>query len=439
MVYYESKNNPSGNERVPMPSFEKLKALEILVEEGQADRPAIFELFTRNIDPTYSSFVVAGVTQTVEQLLRYSYTKTQIEHMSEFVSLKTVDYLSDYRYKGSLFGLKEGSLAFPFTPVLTGNCTIGEGVIASTLLESLMTEQMNTATACAHITKNIGSVPVVDNFSASNHYAEGSDETARTAYMTGFAATTNLKGSLSHRIPVYDVGTRKHFVVFADERTSYEITHNHFKSEATYLINTDDISGSIETAAHASEGQIHAVRVETKHYLTVVPAVREHLDIIGAENTRIVLSGNFNTDDAVLMREANLPIDVLICNQNPADLVNRTSVFNFEAVAVEQDGNYVPVSNSGDEDSIIFGGVKTPYREFNDDWEIETEKLIPTDSLRDLMGADLEALQEAYIKKGSLNLLPSLKDSRELYRDMSSRRISSDMKVKIDETIIWES
>lgn len=436
MTFFENPRQDIENERVPLPSYEKLKALEILVEEGQVDKPAVFELFTRSLDPIYNYGIVAGVTKATEQLLRYSYTRAQLDHLSEFVSLKTIDYLSDYRFKGSLFGIKEGEFFFPFTPVLTAHCTMGEGVVAATLLENIITSEANTATACSHLTKNVGAIPVIDDFS-SREFSDIGIETARTAHMTGFIATTNLKSSQEDRIPVYDIGTRTHFSAFSDEIENYEVIHKHFKSEATYLVNVDSISESIEKAAHASNGKIHAVRVESKHYSNIVPAVREHLDILGAEQARIVLSGQFDHQDTLNIKEKNLPIDVLVIKRNPSEL-HRKAQFSFEPVSVEKDGIYARVATQGDEDSIVFGGAKTPLRGFDDSWELDEERLTTTDYLDLLQGVDLESTQDILIKKGSLANLSSLKKSREQYKQTSEKTVSQNLKVLLDGTIIWE-
>lgn len=213
--------------------------------------------------------------------------------------------------------------------------------------------------------------------------------------------------------------------------------HKHFRSEATYLIDVDSISESISKAAHASKGKIHAVRVESKHYTAAVPAIREHLDILGAEEARIILSGQFDHNDTASIQQHNLPVDVLVIKRNPAEL-NRKSQFSFEPVSVDVNGVYTKVPTQGDEDSVVFGGAKTPFRGFDDDWELDEEKLTTTDSLDLLQGVDLESIQDILIKKGSLNTISSLKQSREKYRETADKTVSDNVRVLIDDTIVWE-
>src|SRR4051812_40660253 len=109
----------------------ELTMLESALHSGAAQRPCVFEVFTRRL-PTGRRFgVVAGTGRLLDALFDFRFDDAAISMLSagRIVDTRTCEWLSTYRFTGDIDGYREGEPYFPGSPVLSVTGTFAETVL----------------------------------------------------------------------------------------------------------------------------------------------------------------------------------------------------------------------------------------------------------------------------------------------------------------------
>ena len=127
----------------------ELTMIDAALRDGRALRPSVFELFARRL-PTGRRFgVVAGVGRMLDLLSEFRFGPEELDWLERerVVSAPTLEWLSSYRFTGTMRGYREGELYFPGSPVLSVEGTFAEAVVLETLLLSVFNYDSAVASA----------------------------------------------------------------------------------------------------------------------------------------------------------------------------------------------------------------------------------------------------------------------------------------------------
>ena len=80
----------------------ELTMLDAALAAGVADRPVVFEVFTRSLPPGRRYGVFAGLGRIVEALDRFSFGAEELEWLADrrFLTDRALDWLASYRCGG---------------------------------------------------------------------------------------------------------------------------------------------------------------------------------------------------------------------------------------------------------------------------------------------------------------------------------------------------
>ena len=117
----------------------ELTMLDALVQSGNVDSSAVFEVFVRELPLGIPFGVFAGSGTLAESVHKFSFTEEQLDFLSSknLVSDDTVRWLSGYSFHGDILAYREGELYFPNSPVMTIEGRLGEALILETLILSI--------------------------------------------------------------------------------------------------------------------------------------------------------------------------------------------------------------------------------------------------------------------------------------------------------------
>src|SRR4051794_10337417 len=113
----------------------ELTMLEAALRDGTAHRRCVFELFGRRLPGGRRFGVVAGTGRLLSLIDDFRFGEDELRYLREnaVVDAATLDFLRDYRFRGSITGYREGELYFPGSPILTIEGTFAEAVVLETL------------------------------------------------------------------------------------------------------------------------------------------------------------------------------------------------------------------------------------------------------------------------------------------------------------------
>ncbi|AAO44720.1 nicotinate phosphoribosyltransferase [Tropheryma whipplei] len=278
---------------------------------GIAAKECVFEVYSRALPPGRPFGVFAGLERLLEKIENFSFADDEITWLREknIVDNETLDWLRGYSFSGSISGHKEGEIFFPNTPVLTVRAPFAEAVVLETLILSCINFDSAIASAAAQLVYRAKNKPVYEMGSRRTN-EQAAVAAARAAYIAGFAATSNLAAGKIWDIPT--VGTMGHAFILA-HKTESEAFYAQLKqgggNNITLLIDTYDIQEAIDSAVTVAGKNLAAVRIDSGNLPEVVHDVRRKLDLAGATETKIILTGDL--DEASIRLVSTAPVDAL--------------------------------------------------------------------------------------------------------------------------------
>ena len=238
--------------------------LDALVRSGRSGNRAIFEVFARDLPMGRPFGVFAGSGNLIENINKFYVQDEQIEFLklSKVVSPETLDWLTQYRFRGDILSYLEGELYFPNSPVMTIEAELGEALILETLILSTLNHASSVATAAARISEAADGKLVMEAGSRRVHPDAASDA-ARAAYIGGIDVTSNLEAG--HRWGIPTTGTASHAFTlsFPNELEAFSTQREFLGTDSVFLIDTFDITEGITNAVKATDGQLKGIRLDS--------------------------------------------------------------------------------------------------------------------------------------------------------------------------------
>jgi nicotinate phosphoribosyltransferase len=273
----------------------ELTMLAAALADGTAHRSCTFEVFARRLPDGRRYGVVAGAPRLLEAITRFRFDSGELASLAESgaVDRPTLDWLANYRFTGDVYGYPEGELYFPGSPVLTVTGTFAETVLLETLALSVLNHDCAVASAAARMAVAAAGRPLIEMGSRRTH-EEAAVAAARAAYLAGFASTSNLEAGRRYGIPTTGTAAHAFVLLHDDEQQAFASQVASSGTKTTLLVDTYDITKGIERAVAAGGPELGAIRIDSGDLGELARQAREQLDGLGANATRVVLSGDLD-------------------------------------------------------------------------------------------------------------------------------------------------
>ncbi|MEJ6490077.1 nicotinate phosphoribosyltransferase [Leucobacter sp. USCH14] len=342
----------------------ELTMVDAALQAGTAHRRSVFELFARRLSGARRYGVVVGTGRLLEAIERFRFTDAELSYLSEqqVVSPRTLDWLADFAFSGSIWGYPEGEVFFPGSPLLTVESSFAEGVLLETLALSILNSDSAVATAASRMVHAAAGKPLAEMGSRrTGEYSAVA--AARAAYIAGFTATSNLEAGRSYGIPTMGTAAHSFTLLHETERDAFAAQVAALGTGTTLLVDTYDIDQGVRTAIEVAGTDLGAVRIDSGDLPVVVRRVRHLLDELGATRTRITVTNDL--DEHTVAALAASPVDsfgvgtsVVVGSGTP------TMGMVYKLVAHEDaSGEWVSVAKKSAEKASV-GGRKSVRRSF---------------------------------------------------------------------------
>jgi nicotinate phosphoribosyltransferase len=290
----------------------ELTMLAAALRDASAHRRTTFEVFARRLPEGRRYGVVAGTARFVEALAQFRFDDSALAALKHFLDRETLAYLADYRFRGDIDGYAEGELYFPGSPVLSVHGTFGECVVLETLALSIFNHDTAIASAAARMAVAADERPLIEMGSRRTH-EQAAVAAARAAYIAGFTGSSNLEAQRRYAVPA--LGTSAHAFTLLhtgecgpDERAAFKAQVDALGADTTLLVDTYDITQGVANAVEVAGTELGAVRIDSGDLGVLARQVRKQLDGIGANKTRIVVSGDLDEFSIAALRAE--PVDI---------------------------------------------------------------------------------------------------------------------------------
>jgi nicotinate phosphoribosyltransferase len=283
---------------------------------GKKDEPAAYDYFFRD-NPFGGGYVVfAGLDDLLNSLENFSFGPDDIEYLrSKGFREDFLDYLSDFRFRGTITSVREGELVFPTEPVVRVEGTIIECQLAETMLLNYLNFESLVATKASRIRRVAGKRPVSD-FGLRRAQGLGGLQASRAAIIGGVDATSNVLAGYTYNVNI--TGTIAHSWVqsFDDELTAFRQYAEVFPESTVLLVDTYDtlnlgIPNAIRVGHELKEKghRLKAIRLDSGDLAFLSKKARKMLDDAGLQDTKILASNQLDEYVIRSLLEQDAPID----------------------------------------------------------------------------------------------------------------------------------
>ncbi len=278
---------------------------------------ACFSLFVRRLPTDRGYLVFAGLEDMLDALSGLRFSEGEIAGLRSLGLFDDgfLEYLRTLRFTGSSRAMREATVFFANEPVLEVAAPVIEAQIAETLLLNLFNVQTMLATKATRVVEAADGRTVVDFAARRTQGIDSAIKLARSAYIGGFAGTSNVLAALRHGIPA--VGTMAHSFIasFKSELEAFSAYAESFPRNSTFLVDTYDTLQGVRNAisvAHRMRGQGHrlnAIRLDSGDFVVLSVEARAMLDAAGLPSVQVLASGGLDEFQIEDLLEAGAEID----------------------------------------------------------------------------------------------------------------------------------
>ena len=354
----------------------ELTMLRAALAAGTADRRSVFELFTRRLPQGRRYGVVGGVGRALRALRAFRFDEEALRFLTDtgVVDGRTADWLADYRFSGDIWGYPEGEIYFPGSPLLIVDSSFAEGVVLETVLLSIYNHDSAIAAAASRMITAAAGRPCIEMGSRRTQEL-AAVAAARVAYIAGFEATSNLEAGRRYGVPTRGTSAHSFTLLHASEAEAFAAQIDALGENTTLLVDTYDVMAAVRTGVDLTQGRLGAVRLDSGDLGLLATQVRELLDSLGAEQTKIVVTSDL--DEYAIAALSSAPVDsygvgtALVTGSG-----HPTSGFVYKLVArAETGGRDAELASVAKKsvDKISVGGRKYALRRLSDEGIAEAE------------------------------------------------------------------
>jgi nicotinate phosphoribosyltransferase len=392
----------------------ELTMVRAALRSHTAFRRSVFELFPRRLPEGRRYGVVAGVGRALEAIRAFRFDESALNFLLEenVIDTDLADWLSQYKFKGNLWGYPEGEIYFPGSPVLIVEGTFAETVMLETLLLSIYNYDSAVASAASRMTAMAGKRPCLEMGSRrTNEYAAVA--AARAAYIAGFQASSNLEAGRTYGVPTTGTAAHSFTLLHDSEEDAFKAQLKTLGKSTTLLVDTYDIEEAVRTAVRLTKGKLGAIRLDSGDLAEQAADVRKLLDELGATDTRIIVTSDLDEYQIAALRSA--PIDgygvgTALVTGSGAPTCEFVYKMVARAESEKKNAPMVPVAKLSIDKATV-GGRKYAMRQLNAKHRAEAE-LIGIGAPPDNDGNARPLLVEL-MRKGKIVHRESLEDARE--------------------------
>jgi len=281
----------------------ELTMLAGYLEEGMAEKPAVFDLYFRT-NPFEGGFAVfAGLEPALDLLEKILFSDDDLAYLSGIGLFRPrfIEFLREFRFRGLVTAPPEGSLVFANEPLLTVEGTLAEAQFVETALLNIINFQTLAATKAARICHAANGAEVIEFGLRRAQGPDGGLSASRAASVGGCRGTSNVLAGKLYNLPVRGTQAHSWIQAFPDELTSFRAYANTFPDSTILLVDTYDTlrSGVPHALIVAQElrergHELRGIRIDSGDLAYLSREVRWMLDEAGFSDVKIVVSNDID-------------------------------------------------------------------------------------------------------------------------------------------------
>ena len=292
------------NNYTMMTDFYELTMANGYFESGKKDEICYFDVFFRTIPDQAGYAICAGLEQVIDYIKDLHFDKEYIEYLrnKKCFSDAFLDYLSDFKFKGDIYAIPEGTPIFPNEPFMIVRGNAIEAQFIETFVLSELNHQTLIATKTNRIVRAAQGRPISEFGARRAHGAEAAILGARAAYIAGCASSSNVQTDLTYHVPASGTMAHSWIQMFGDELEAFKQYCRIYPDNALLLVDTYDVLKSGVPNAIKAFNEVllpmgkrpKGIRLDSGDIAYLSKKCRKLLDQAGFEDCKIFASNSLH-------------------------------------------------------------------------------------------------------------------------------------------------
>ncbi|WP_394906719.1 nicotinate phosphoribosyltransferase [uncultured Mesonia sp.] len=295
----------------------QLSMAQVYFNENHHSQKAVFDYYFRK-NPYQGGYTVfAGLETLLENLNDFQFSKEELDYLAgQHFEAKFLNYLKDFRFRGSIYSVLEGDVVFPNQPILRVEGSLLEAQLIETFLLNMLNFQSLIATKARRMRYIVPDGVLLD-FGLRRAHGPGGYYASRAAFIGGFNGTSNVIAAKQFDIPVS--GTMAHSFVqsYDDELQAFRDFAQNRPKNCVLLVDTyntlkSGLPHAITVAKEMEERgeKLMGIRLDSGDLAYFAKECRKRLDEAGLSYVKIAVSNQLDEYVIKSLQEQEAPIDI---------------------------------------------------------------------------------------------------------------------------------
>lgn len=287
--------------------------------ERRSEQRVAFNYFFRSLPPHTGFAVFAGLESVLDYLTHLKFGEDDIDYLRSLGVFDDsfLDHLREFVPSCTVQALPEGTLVYPYEPILQIEGPIFEAMLMESALLNMLNYQTLIATKAARICLAASGDPVMEFGLRRAHGPDGAVSASRAAYIGGCNATSNVLAGKTFGIPVSGTHAHSWVMSFSSELEAFRVFARHYPERCVLLVDTYDteksgVPNAITVFKEMREAGIPvrpAIRLDSGDLSRLSKIAYQKMTEAGLENPLIVASNDLDEELIVDLKRQGAKIN----------------------------------------------------------------------------------------------------------------------------------
>jgi len=284
------------------------------LEEGRTGI-AVFETFFRKLPTNRGYVVAAGLADVLDFVENFRFEPEELEWLAGQGDFPPdfLEALGRLRFSGEVWAVPEGTVVFPYEPIVRVVAPIHEAQLLETYVLNQIHLQSVLATKAARMVDAAEGRALVEFGARRAHGEDAAHKAVRASYIAGFVGTSNLEAARRYGIPVFGTMAHSYVQAHASEADAFAAYARLF-SGTTLLVDTYDTLRAVDEVIALARRMgdaftVAAIRLDSGDLGALARAARDKLDAAGLQRVRIFASSGLDEWKIRDLVRGGAPID----------------------------------------------------------------------------------------------------------------------------------
>ena len=342
------------------------------LQKGLSEKRAVFDLFYRG-SGGYSYAVAAGLEQAVQYLTDLRFEEKDLAYLRSIGIFPDnfLERLKNFRFTGDVRALPEGTVVFPYEPIMTVTAPICEAQLVEAALLNILNFQTLIATKARRICHAAAPASVLEFGLRRAQAPDASLYGARAAVIGGCSSTSNVLCAKMFHLPPKGTHAHSWVMSFPTELDAFMAYADTYPDNCLLLVDTyDTLKSGVPNAIKVFDylkGKGHkpvGIRLDSGDLAYLSKEARKMLDAAGHSDCKIFASSDIDENVLLALNSQDAKIDVYGIGTKLITSFSNASLGGvYKLCAIEEGGVLVPkIKVSDSHDKTTDPGVKKTVR-----------------------------------------------------------------------------